>query len=447
MTWTSPKPPTMTFDGFRSRWITPRAWAIGHRLADLLEDRRAAACGPRPGPARSARSAARVRPLTSFMVKYGRRSAKRPQLVDRHDAGVLELAGDLGLLDEPADQLGVVAVLLQQDLDGQVAAEVDVAALEHGPHAAAGDLAEELEAGRAVGRVGHLGRGGLDHGSTPEPPSVSRSRTRGMPPSVSASAARTPARPRGTGRLEGGGHLGRRSRAFADRARAAPIRQLGQSPRGASSAGGPQSGQAAPRLIVNSPRSGRPPAISGPIHYSRASAAADNPARRGAPRSPDHLGARPPPATLMGRAPRARSRHHGPLRAEPNGPLRSPTIPHYGPGVQGASVHQSWPGRGMTAARHLQPGRPCPSRPHGLRRVTLGSPMLRRLGWPGPGNHSERRQAIASRSGEWHGRAITEPLEERAAELINLSLRLRRQAVAVGGRVWLYRGRGRRRHP
>ena len=27
MTWTSPKAPTMTFDGFRSRWITPRAWA------------------------------------------------------------------------------------------------------------------------------------------------------------------------------------------------------------------------------------------------------------------------------------------------------------------------------------------------------------------------------------------------------------------------------------
>jgi len=27
ITWTSPKLPTMTFDGLRSRWITPRAWA------------------------------------------------------------------------------------------------------------------------------------------------------------------------------------------------------------------------------------------------------------------------------------------------------------------------------------------------------------------------------------------------------------------------------------
>ena len=27
ITWTSPKPPTITFDGFRSRWTTPREWA------------------------------------------------------------------------------------------------------------------------------------------------------------------------------------------------------------------------------------------------------------------------------------------------------------------------------------------------------------------------------------------------------------------------------------
>ena len=27
ITWTSPKLPTITFDGFKSRWITPRVWA------------------------------------------------------------------------------------------------------------------------------------------------------------------------------------------------------------------------------------------------------------------------------------------------------------------------------------------------------------------------------------------------------------------------------------
>ena len=56
---------------------------------------------------------------------------------------MLELAADLRLLDEAVDQVGPVAVLLEQDLDGQVAAEVGVAAPEHGAHAAAGDLAEK----------------------------------------------------------------------------------------------------------------------------------------------------------------------------------------------------------------------------------------------------------------------------------------------------------------
>ena len=68
---------------------------------------------------------------------------------------MLELAGDLRLLDEPADQLGLIAVLLEQDLDGQVAAQVGVAALEDGAHAAPGDLAQDLERAAAVGRRGH----------------------------------------------------------------------------------------------------------------------------------------------------------------------------------------------------------------------------------------------------------------------------------------------------
>ena len=38
MTCTSPKLPTMTFDGLRSQWMTPPRVCIGHRLANLLED-------------------------------------------------------------------------------------------------------------------------------------------------------------------------------------------------------------------------------------------------------------------------------------------------------------------------------------------------------------------------------------------------------------------------
>ena len=42
ITWTSPKLPTMTFDGFRSRWITPRAWAYATvwQMASKIERKR-----------------------------------------------------------------------------------------------------------------------------------------------------------------------------------------------------------------------------------------------------------------------------------------------------------------------------------------------------------------------------------------------------------------------
>ena len=67
----------MTLAGFRSRWITPGV-GVGQRLAHLLEDlqeARQVAGGACRAPASSAAS---VRPLTSFMVKYGRPSGSRP---------------------------------------------------------------------------------------------------------------------------------------------------------------------------------------------------------------------------------------------------------------------------------------------------------------------------------------------------------------------------------
>src|SRR5262249_31341455 len=80
------------------------------------------------------------------------------------DARVLELAADLRLFDEPADQLRIVAVDLEPDLDNQLATQVGVARLEDGAHAAPGNLAEELEPGRAGVRRRHLGRGGPGDG-------------------------------------------------------------------------------------------------------------------------------------------------------------------------------------------------------------------------------------------------------------------------------------------
>ena len=68
---------------------------------------------------------------------------------------MLQLAADLRLFDEPAHDLGVALVRLQQHLDRQLAAQVDVAALEDRPHAAAGDLALKLvPAQAALARAG-----------------------------------------------------------------------------------------------------------------------------------------------------------------------------------------------------------------------------------------------------------------------------------------------------
>ena len=84
---------------------------------------------------------------------------------------------------------------LEQDLDGQVAAQVGVAALEDGAHAAAGDLAEELVADRR-GRpaAGISGEAGWTTGRAGRPGSVSRSRTRGEPARC-VSARVAPGRP------------------------------------------------------------------------------------------------------------------------------------------------------------------------------------------------------------------------------------------------------------
>ena len=92
----------------------------------------------------------------------------------------------------------MVPVRLQQDLDGQVAAQVGVAALEDRAHAAPGDLAEELEPRRAVGQRGHLGRVGLDERSSPASHrSVSRKKH------VAEVEARDPASPSSHRRAQG----------------------------------------------------------------------------------------------------------------------------------------------------------------------------------------------------------------------------------------------------
>ena len=55
------------------------------------------------------------------------------ELVDRDDARVLQLAADLGFFDEPLDDFRVIFMGIEQDLDCEVATEVDIVALEDPP--------------------------------------------------------------------------------------------------------------------------------------------------------------------------------------------------------------------------------------------------------------------------------------------------------------------------
>ena len=86
------------------------------------------------------------------------------ELVNGDQAGVLQLAADLRLFHEAADQVGLLLVRFEENFDGQVAPQVGIASFEDNAHAAPGDLAQELDANGPVGGPGHLGRGRVDQG-------------------------------------------------------------------------------------------------------------------------------------------------------------------------------------------------------------------------------------------------------------------------------------------
>ncbi len=68
------------------------------------------------------------------------------QVVDRYDPRVLELAAQLGLLDEPLHDPRTVREVGAEHLERQVAAEVAIPTSEDHAHPAAGQLPEELVA-------------------------------------------------------------------------------------------------------------------------------------------------------------------------------------------------------------------------------------------------------------------------------------------------------------
>ena len=121
--------------------------------------------------------------------------AEGAQLVDRYDAGMLQLAGDLGFLDEAANHLGFIAMRFEKNLHRQVAPEVGVTALENGSHAAASNLTEELNRVERSDGSGISGDDGRITGPGSVIESASRSRTGGMLPNASPNEARRSTRP------------------------------------------------------------------------------------------------------------------------------------------------------------------------------------------------------------------------------------------------------------
>ena len=223
---------------------------VGHRLADLLEDREESHPVLVRAPAR--RQQRRQGAAPDQLHRDEQPAVGEPaQLVDRDDPRVLELAADLRLLDEPADHLGVVAVLLPDHLDGQVAAEVEVAALEDRAHPAPGELADELVARRLAREVGHLGRARAG----------SAARRRRSPGDGRAGPPRSH-RPGPAGREAADGPVPRPTvRRIRSRSRGRDLRRIGRE-------GGPEAEQAAgaePRRRFAGRRAAQSGQVSAPI--------------------------------------------------------------------------------------------------------------------------------------------------------------------------------------
>ncbi len=201
----------------------PAGVGVGHRLRDGREGRQEPGqVVGRPGAGRE--QVGQRLPFHQLHAEEGPAVGEGAQLVDRHHARVLELAADLRLLDEAADQVGLVTEVGPQDLDGDVAAQVGVAALEDGAHAAAGDLAVDTVADRRVG-VGGIG-------TDDRPRGLAGRRVAQQHAGDGADALGDGVEDAGAGRPEGAGRLARRGRRAGERGphqaiRAEPARGVG----------------------------------------------------------------------------------------------------------------------------------------------------------------------------------------------------------------------------
>ena len=124
---------------------------VGHRLANGLPDLEEAHAIllDRLAP----REHRRERPPLDQLHREERTLiGHQPQLVDRHDARVLQLAADLRFFDESLEDFGALGELGVGDLDRDVATELDVVPAQHDAHAAARDLTQNAVLALVRGR-------------------------------------------------------------------------------------------------------------------------------------------------------------------------------------------------------------------------------------------------------------------------------------------------------
>src|SRR5262249_36629331 len=126
MTWTSPNAPTMTFAGFKSRWITRRRWAYAIAWQTWAKTPTSSACRAGGGVGAAGQQRGQRVALDQLHRVVGPAVRELPPGMHRHDGRVRQLAGDAGLGEEPADCVGVVAHRRLDHLDGQRPLEVQV---------------------------------------------------------------------------------------------------------------------------------------------------------------------------------------------------------------------------------------------------------------------------------------------------------------------------------
>ena len=234
----------MTLDGFRSRWTTPRVWAyaiVWQTCSKTERNRGRSSAGSRR--ASQQRGQGPAPDQLHGDVTAGRRGS-RPSSWTGTIPGCWSWPPIWASSTNRRTISGWSRCSLQEDLHGQVAAEVDVAAQEHHAHARRG----RSRRGAGSGPARRRGRASPRSAAGPASPARGRSVAEqdagdradgpvqaGQDARGGRTARAVPSPPRHATSGGGAGPQARRARAANRASRLRPSRQRGQSPAGPSS--------------------------------------------------------------------------------------------------------------------------------------------------------------------------------------------------------------------